>query len=241
MAWIRDAATGRRRYRLSVNLTRRTGANAMANPLTVWVVEDDRLLRETIAELVDERPDLHCDLAVPTCEAALEHLNEDHVPQVVLMDLGLPGMDGIEGTRRMLAISPASRVIVLTIHDDDERVFDALCAGATGYLLKPAGGDQIIGAIETAVAGGAPMNAFVARRVIDAFAGRATARQDSSLTRRERDILGRLAEDKTQKQIAQELFVSPHTVDTHVRNIYAKLHVHSRSGAVARALRDRLI
>jgi DNA-binding NarL/FixJ family response regulator len=212
----------------------------MANPLTVWVVEDDTLLRETIAELVDERPDLHCDLAVPTCEAALEHLEEDHVPQVVLMDLGLPGMDGIEGIRRILAVSPASRVIVLTIHDDDERIFDALCAGAAGYLLKPAGRDQIVDAIETAVAGGAPMNAFIARKVIDAFAGKAR-RPDSGLTRRERDILRRLAEDKTQKQIAQELFVSPHTVDTHVRNIYAKLHVHSRSGAVARALRDRLI
>ena len=213
----------------------------MANPLTVWVVEDNTLLRETIAELVDARPDLRCELAVPSCEAALEHLDEDHVPEVVLMDLGLPGMDGIEGIRRILAVSPASRVIVLTVHQDDERVFDAICAGAAGYLLKPAGGDQIVAAIATAVAGGAPMNAFIARKVMDAFAGKVPPRRESGLTRRERDILGRLAEDKTQKQIAQELFVSPHTVDTHLRNIYAKLQVHSRSGAVARALRDRLI
>jgi DNA-binding NarL/FixJ family response regulator len=131
----------------------------------------------------------------------------------------------------------------LTVHEDGPEVFDALSAGAIGYLLKPASGEQIIEAIETALMGGAPMNAFIARKVIERLTGKGgdRAKDQSGLTAREREILERLVQERSQKQIAHDLSLSPHTVDTHLRNIYAKLHVHSRSGAVAKALRDRLI
>jgi DNA-binding NarL/FixJ family response regulator len=130
----------------------------------VWIVEDNALLRDTVRELFDHRPGLQCTLAVESCEEALAALRRGLVPQVVLMDLGLPGMSGIEGIRRIRAISPASQVVVLTVHEDDDKVFEALCAGACGYLLKPATGQQIVRAVETALAGGVPMKLAEADR-----------------------------------------------------------------------------
>jgi DNA-binding NarL/FixJ family response regulator len=141
-------------------------------------------------------------------------------------------------------MAPATHVVVLTVKEADDTVFDALCAGASGYLLKPATGDRIIEAVRTARIGGAPMNAFVARKVLDMFTGAARPRGstgDYGLTDREQEILRLLCEEQTQKEIAAKLFLSPHTVDTHLRNIYGKLHVRSRTGAVGKALRERLI
>lgn len=207
----------------------------------VWIVEDNPFFRDTVRELLDQQPGMRCTLATGSCEAMLAVLHRGHVPQVVLMDLGLPGMSGVEGIGRIRAISPASQVVVLTVHQDDDRIFAALCAGACGYLLKPATGDQIVAAVDTALHGGAPMTAMVARRVLGMFTRLARPRGDHGLTEREREILQQLVAERTQKQIAQALGLSPHTVDTHLRNIYAKLHVHSRSGAVAKAVEERLV
>lgn len=209
--------------------------------IDVWVVEDNALFRDTVAEVLDQGEGLRCAVAAASCEEALRALDEGLVPQVVLMDLGLPGLSGIEGIRRIGASSPSTRIIVLTVHEDDDTVFEALCAGAVGYMLKPASSEQILDAIDTALSGGAPMNAFIARRVIDAFARNARPRADYGLTPREHEILNLLVEEHSQKKVAKALLLSPHTVDTHLRNIYAKLHVHSRSGAVAKALRERLL
>ncbi len=212
--------------------------------IDVWIVEDNANLRTTIAELLAQRPGIRCTLAAESCEVALDALNRGEPPQVILMDIGLPGMDGIEGTRRIRAISPATHVVVLTVKEADNTVFEALCAGASGYLLKPATGERIVEAVRTACTGGAPMNAFIARKVLDMFTDVARPRGSPGgygLTDREREILRLLCEEKTQKKIAATLFLSPHTVDTHLRNIYSKLHVHSRTGAVGKALRERLI
>ena len=209
--------------------------------IDVWIVEDNTNLRETVGELLTLQSGLRCALAAASGEEAMAALDRGEVPQVVLMDLGLPGMSGIEGIRRIRAVSPASQVIVLTVQETDDAVFEALCAGACGYLLKPASGERIVEAIRTALSGGAPMNAFIARKVLTMFGRLARPRGDYSLTRRERELLQLLCEEKTQKEIADALFVSPHTVDTHLRNIYGKLHVHSRTGAVAKALREGLI
>lgn len=209
--------------------------------IDVWIVEDNDNLRETVVELLELQHGLCCTLAVGSGEEAEAALDRGDVPQVVLMDLGLPGMSGIEGIRRIRAVSPSSQVIVLTVQETDDAVFEALCAGASGYLLKPASGERIVEAIRTALGGGAPMNAFIARKVLTMFGRVARPRGDYSLTRRERELLQLLCEEKTQKEIADALFVSPHTVDTHLRNIYGKLHVHSRTGAVAKALREGLI
>lgn len=207
----------------------------------VWIVEDNAFLRDTVAELVEEQPDMHCTSAVSSCEEALQNLERGQVPHLVLMDLGLPGMDGIEGTGRIKAASPVSHVVVLSVHEDDDKVFEALCAGACGYLLKPASSEEIVRAIRTAVSGGAPMDAFIARKVLTMFTRYVRPQADYGLTEREREILDLLTREHTQKEIAAALFLSPHTVDTHLRNIYAKLQVHSRSGAVAKALKERLL
>lgn len=211
------------------------------NPVAVWVIEDNRPLRETLADVVNEHPAMRCALATEGYEDALAALERGEVPHVVLSDLELPGIDGIEGIRRLKAQSPATHVVVLTIHEDDDRVFNALCAGATGYLLKPASGERIVEAIQTAVSGGAPMNAYIASKVLRMFTRYTRPAADYGLTDREREILHLLVEEHTQREVAEALFLSPHTVDTHLRNIYAKLQVHSRTGAVAKALRERLL
>jgi DNA-binding NarL/FixJ family response regulator len=209
--------------------------------IEVWIVEDNVFFRDTIVELFARQPGMRCALAAGSCEEALAELRRGRVPQVLLMDLELPGMSGLEGIGRIKLISPASQIIVLTVHEDDDKVFEALCAGACGYLLKPSSADKIVEAVENALRGGAPMNAFIARKVLDVFVQQARPKNDYGLSEREREILQLLVDAHTQKQIARRLFLSPHTVDTHLRNIYAKLHVHSRAGAVAKALQERLI
>jgi DNA-binding NarL/FixJ family response regulator len=211
-----------------------------SEPIEVWVVEDNAFLRETVAELIDQEPDMRA-RAFGSCEEALAPVERGEIPGVVLMDLGLPGMNGVEGIARMRATSPVTQIVVLTVHEDDDNVFDALCAGASGYLLKPASAATVVSAVRTAVSGGAPMNAFIASKVLKLFAHYARPRADYGLTDREREILQLLVQEMSQKKIATRLGLSPHTVDTHLRNIYSKLHVHSRSGAVAKALQERLL
>ena len=214
----------------------------MEHPDTlVWIVEDNDHFREAVQDILRDADGMACDLAATSCETALAALAVGRVPDVVLMDLGLPGIGGVEGIRKIRETSPESRVVVLTVHEADESVFEALCAGASGYLVKPSSGRQIVQAVQDARDGGAPMNAFVASRVLDVFTRYVRPRGEYGLTDREREILQLLVEDRTQQEIAEALFLSPHTVDTHLRNIYAKLHVHSRTSAVAKALRERLL
>lgn len=210
----------------------------------VWVVEDNRALREALAELLDAQPDMCCELALPDCERLLDALDAGDAPDVVLMDLGLPGLPGVEGIRRLHGLSPTTRVLVLTIHEDDERVFEAISAGASGYLLKPLPPAQIAGAIREVMQGAAPINPFIARKLLSVFARTAPARARTApyaLTAREREILQLLVDGLALRAIGERLDLSYHTISNHLRNIYAKLHVHSRSAAVTRALREDLI
>jgi DNA-binding NarL/FixJ family response regulator len=190
---------------------------------------------------VDENEGLACDLAVSSCEEALTQLEADAAPDVLLMDVGLPGVDGIEGIRRVKAVAPSVQVIMLTVFDDSDKIFHAICAGASGYLLKSDPPDEIIRSLSNILKGGAPMNAQIARKVLDMFANLAAPRGDYGITEAEKQILYRLVNGDPKKQIAQELEISFHTVDSHLRNIYSKLQVHSRSGAVAKALKERLL
>jgi DNA-binding NarL/FixJ family response regulator len=182
-----------------------------------------------------------CSLSFVKCEDAITALQKESPPQVILMDIGLPGMSGIEGVRRIRAISPATQIIMLTIYEDDANVFESLCAGAAGYLLKGGSTDKIIAAIKEVQAGGAPMNAQIAKRVLAMFTKIVSPQADYSITEREKEILNLLVSGKSQKQIADKLFLSPFTIATHMKNIYAKLHVHSRSEVVAKALKERLL
>lgn len=209
--------------------------------IDVWLVEDNVLFRETITDLLNEAEGLRCALACGSCEEALDALEHGHLPQVILMDIGLPGMSGIEGVSRITTLAPTVPVIMLTVHQDNDKIFKALCAGASGYLLKTVPPREILRAIDQARAGGAPIDAQIARRVLDMFTRLAAPRADYGLSDREREILQHLTGGQTKKAIAEALFLSPHTIDGHVRNIYAKLQVHTRSGAVAKALRENLI
>lgn len=202
------------------------------------------MLRDDLAELINDRDDMACPLAAASCEAVLAALDEGQVPDIVLMDIGLPGMSGIDGAARIRSLSPATRVIILTIHEEDEKVFQAICAGASGYLLKPSSPERIVRAIVEVGRGAAPINGYIARKMLDMFARLGTPpapREEYGLTRREREILQLLVDGLTMQQSAERLNLSYHTIDNHVRHIYDKLHVHSRSGAVAKALKERLI
>lgn len=211
--------------------------------ISVWVVEDDLPYRETLVTALNASEDVRCEHAFSECEEALKILASDP-PPVVLMDIGLPKgkMNGIVGTEKVKAISPSTDVIMLTIHGDDENVFKAIVAGASGYMLKlPEGGFDVIGSAirEVVLGGGSPMSPFIARRVLEMFSRTVKPQDDYSLTSREVEILELLATGKTKKEIAGQLFRAYYTIDTHLKNIYAKLHVHKQSEAVAKWLGAR--
>lgn len=210
-------------------------------PTRLWLVEDDALFRRALADLVADADDVELAGAFGACEPALLALGQDEPPDVVLLDLGLPGLSGTEGARRIKARSPGTQIVILTIHEDDDAVFDALCAGASGYLLKSATGEEILRAVREVQAGGVPLTPPIARRMLAHFRQSAPAPDTYGLTAREREILGLLADGLAQKQIADRLYLSPHTVESHLHNLYVKLHVQSGVAAVSKALRERLI
>jgi DNA-binding NarL/FixJ family response regulator len=174
-------------------------------------------------------------------EDALDRIGADP-PDLVLSDIGLPGMNGIEGIRRLKERYPSLVVLMLSVYDDDERIFDALCAGASGYLLKTTPPARLLDALQEAAGGGGPMSPEVASRVITLFREiRPPERSGCDLTPHEIRLLKLVVEGHNYKTAAAELGVSVHTIDFHLRNIYSKLQVHSKSEAVAKALRDRLV
>ena len=208
----------------------------------VWLIEDHDDFRKAVAWQINQIEGLRCAEHFASAEQALVALEREPKPQVVLCDIGLPGMDGISGIRAIKAISPETHVIVLTVYDDHDKVFDALCAGASGYLLKNSAGESVGDAINEVLHGGAPMNPRVARLVLDVFAKQqlAARKTDYGLTPREKEVLELMVKGMIKKEIADKLGSSYHTVNNQLRSIYQKLHVHTRGGAVAKALRERL-
>jgi DNA-binding NarL/FixJ family response regulator len=193
-----------------------------AEPKTrVWLVEDNESYRRAVARVIEAADGMCCPATFTTCEDALAALERaSHRPDMILLDVGLPGMSGLDGIPRFIAAAPGARIIVLTVFDDDEKIFRAICAGATGYLLKMSPVEHITAAIREVVAGGSPMNARIARRVLEMFARLAPVPADYGLTDRERDVLEHMVKGLIKKEIAAKLGLSVHTVDTHIRNIY---------------------
>ncbi len=214
---------------------------ATQRAISVWLVEDNHTFRNTVARVLRQTEDLDCSGCFANSEEALEELRRGGVPDVVLLDVQLPGMNGLEAVQRMKALSPATRIVMLTVFDDHDKIFKAVCAGASGYLLKTAPVEKIVESIREAHAGGAPMTPQVARSVLDMFTRLLPPQhQGYGLTQRETEVLDLMAQGLIKKEIADRLSLSYHTVDTHLRNIYAKLHVNTRAAAVAKALKERL-
>jgi DNA-binding NarL/FixJ family response regulator len=210
-------------------------------PIRVAIVEDRHEIREGLVTLIDRADGFRCAGSFASMEEAIVQLDRA-LPDIVLNDVGLPGMSGIEGIRILKARHPALLILMLTIHDDDDRIFDAICAGASGYLLKTTPPTRLLASIKEAVGGGAPMSPEVARRVIGVFRRiRPSERADYDLTPHETRVLKLFVDGHNYKTAAADLGVSVHAVSFHLRSIYAKLQVHSKTEAVAKALQNRLV
>jgi DNA-binding NarL/FixJ family response regulator len=207
----------------------------------IWVVEDNDLYRKNLEALINDAGGMCCEHAFVNCEDALKTLEEYPPPDVVLMDIGLPGMNGIDGTREFKGRSQTTLIVMLTVNQEEHAIFQAICAGASGYLLKAAPSDRIVEAINDVLSGGAPITPQIARKVLEAFAKVNAPKADYGLTEREREILQLLVEGLSKQRIAEKIFLSYHTIDFHLRNIYNKLHVHNKAGAVAKTLKERII
>jgi DNA-binding NarL/FixJ family response regulator len=226
-------------------MSQRNNAARPADPrepyvIKVAIIEDLAQFRHCLEVLIDGTNGFCCAGVYRSMEEALDKIGRD-VPDVVLADIGLPGMSGIEGVKALSALHPGLQVLMLTVYDDDERIFDALCAGACGYLLKKTPPARLLDAVKEAAVGGAPMTPEVARRVIKLFRDIRPPERDCELTPHEVRLLNMLVAGHNYKTAAAELGVSSHTVGFHLQNIYQKLHVHSKTEAVAKALRNRLI
>ncbi len=210
--------------------------------IRIVIVEDKKMVREGLAMLLGASSELTCVEKYANAEDMLAALTTDR-PDVLLMDIGLPGISGIEGTRKAKEIRPETEIVILTVHEDDGNIFKALCAGACGYLLKDTPPGDLIAAIAEAHAGGSPMTSRIARRVVTLFQDKFQPPSESEvhITDREHQVLTSLAQGNSYAAIADSMCVAADTVRFHIRNIYRKLHVHSQSAAVAKAIREDLI
>jgi len=208
-------------------------------PITVAIVEDQSELRESLREVLDASPALHCVAACANGEEAVRDLQELR-PQVVFMDINLPGMDGVECVKQLVALIPDVMVVMLTAYDNTDAIFRSLEAGACGYLHKPATGRELVAAAKDVMSGASPMSGKIARLVIQAFKKPLPATpspDESELTVREKEVLHLLLDGLLYKEIAERMGVSTHTVNFHIQKIYHKLHCRSRAQVIARFLK----
>jgi DNA-binding NarL/FixJ family response regulator len=202
----------------------------------VMIVEDDREIRDSFTLIVNSSQKFMVVSSYSNCEEAISNLNRDK-PEIVLMDIELPGLNGIQGTKALKDKGSQTDIIMVSVYEDSELVFEALKAGASGYITKSANYMELLSALDEIVKGGAPMSSRIARMVIDNF----HVNPNSPLTKRETEILQLISEGKTYTQISEELFISKETAKTHIKNIYSKLQVNSKSEAIAKANLQKLI
>lgn len=211
--------------------------------IRVAVFEDNKHLRETFELLLDNAEGFACAGTWPDCRELVAHIQAAGC-DVVLMDIEMPGMNGIEATRIIKEHFPKINILIQTVFFEDEYIFNAICAGAAGYILKSTSPSGYLDAIRDVQSGGSPMTPGIARKVLELFKNNllpATPAKNYNITTQEKKVLQLLVNGKSYKMIAAELFISPDTVKSHITNIYAKLHVHSGTEAVSVALRDKIV
>lgn len=207
----------------------------------IWLVEDNPAFRKATEIALGLHPDLYTWKAFKCCEDALAELKQGAVPEVILLDVELPGMDGIEGIEKFRALLPEVILLMLTVFEDDDKIFRAICAGANGYLLKSEPLQNIVHAVNLAMEGGAPINPQIAKRVLTMFSKLVPEKVDYGLSPREQEVMERMVDGLSKKQIADQLDLSVHTIDRYVRGIYKKLQVNCQTAAVSIAVRKGLV
>lgn len=210
------------------------------NPVNIWMVEDNSHYRKSLAAVINATEGMICSETFSTCEEALKNMDGGNYPEIILLDIGLPGISGIKGIQRFKSYSPAIHIVILTIHEDNDTVFDALCEGASGYLLKDSSQEKIIESVKEVLSGRAPLNMRIAQKVLQLFTRLNTKKTDYGLTNREEEILKHIVSGLTKQQIADKLFISFHTVNTHIKNIYKKLEVTTKAAVVSKAYKENL-
>jgi DNA-binding NarL/FixJ family response regulator len=208
--------------------------------IRVWLIEDNDAFRSVIQRVLNDLEGIECTRAFADCEAALAALREG-APEVVLLDVGLPGMNGIAGIRQIRNRAPETHVVMLTVFDEPAKISEAIRAGASGYLLKTAPEEKIAEAVRQVIAGEIAMDDTVGQCVWKLLAQTGDAAGKYRLTAREREILRAIVQGLSNKEIAAQLAMSYHTVDTHLRRIFDKLHLHNRAAVVAKAVQERLV
>jgi len=205
----------------------------------IAIVEDNKVLRQSLEQLFNKTGMFQCVASLGNLQNVTSEFSKAQ-PEIVLMDIGLPDISGIEGVRTVKNNFPDMQILMFTVFEDEEKIFEAIRAGASGYLLKKTSAEDIIDAVVQLHEGGAPMSPSIARKVLGAFQSQHTDTLDPyDLTSREKEVLFSLSDGLSYKKIADKYFVSISTVRTHICNIYQKLHVHSRAQAVAKVIRSR--
>lgn len=211
-------------------------------PIRIWILEDHSQFAKQMCRLIGDQDDMDCDKVFSHPEELLAELDYSlHLPDLMLFDLGLPGKDGLQVLLEVKAKAPDQKIVILTSFDDRERVYRAICNGASGYLLKTADPDDIVTGIRDVMQGSAALSGAIATMILEGFSKLGPVQQTEPLTQREEEVLRALARGHIKKEIADQLDISQHTVDMHLRGVYRKLHVRTQTEAVSKALRQGLI
>ena len=208
--------------------------------IKVAIVEDDSFIRESLQEFINDQEDMQCEIAKDSVESFLYCLSPDNIPDIILMDIGLPGMSGISGIKFVKEKYPNVNILMLTVYYDSNKIFQSLCAGASGYLLKNTPFKEIKNAINIIHEGGAYMSPQIARKVVDFFRTGKKSEKDKSLTYKEKQIVLALVDGMSYKMIADRENITLDTVRSHIKNIYKKLHVHNKTEVIKKSLEGEI-